>query len=395
MAATLYDVVVVGAGPAGVATAVVAARQGLRTALIDPAVSHDAAGDDCRAVALMPGSRDRLIDLELWDELAAAARALTKVRIHDTSTGVEHLYRGRDLGRSALTYALTLTELRRGLWAALAATPAVDHIHHHRLVSLNLEGGQRRIALENGTTLLAKLVVGADGRESSVREAAGLTAKRSELAQSALIFALAGDGLDGDTAIEQLRPEGPLAVLPLQDQHFAVTWIDGPAQTQRRRRLPSDDLLDELATALGYPGITAMELTTPTFAIRLGTLQADRFVAPRLALVADAAHGGHPIHAQGFNLGIGDVHELAMLWRVEGERFASAETLARYQRNRRLSVAPRLNATDVMNRVFGAANAPWAFARGNVAQALATSEGARLAASRQTSRAADDDHVAG
>ena len=378
--AAIYDVIIVGAGPAGLATATVAARQGFSTALIDPSTPHEEGAKDGRAVALMAGSRDRLIDLELWDALAERARPVQRVRIHDTATGVEHLYRARDLGRTALAYAMAFADLREGLEAALAAAGRVDHFHHHRLTGLSLEGGQRRVVLEDGTELLTRLVVGADGRESSVRETVGLTAKRSEFAQSAVVFAIEGDGLDHDTIVEQLRPAGPIALLPLQRRRFAVTWIDGPAQTQRRRRASGNDLLHELAGHLNYPGIGAMHVVTPVTAHRLGILQADRFVAPRLALVADAAHGAHPVHAQGFNLGIGDVHELAMLWRVEGERFANAETLARYQRSRRLSVAPRLGATDVMNRLFGAANAPWAFARGNVAQALVATEGVSLGA---------------
>ncbi len=390
----MYDVLVVGAGPAGIAAAAAAAHQGLATALIDPSTHHVDGENDGRAVALMAASRDRLIDLGLWDALAPRARAIHRVRIHDTATGVEHLYRAPDLGRTALAFALTFADLRAGLEAALRAVGSVERFARHRLAALSLEGGQRRVVLEDGTELLARLVVGADGRESTVREAAGLTAKQSEFAQSAVVFAMAGDGLDRDTIVEQLRPAGPIAILPLRDQGFAVSWIDGPAQTQRRRRLDGRQILDELAACLNQPAIRGMTLASPVTAHRLGILQADRFVAPRLALVADAAHGAHPVHAQGFNLGIGDVHELAMLWRGEGERFANAETLARYQRSRRLSVAPRLAATDVMNRLFGATNAPWAFARGNVAYALAAGEPATVPA-ESAAAAADDDRFAG
>lgn len=394
MGSLACDLLVVGAGPAGVATAVVGARHGLRTVLIDPsggAIRDDADG---RAVALMPGSRDRFIDLDLWDSLEPYARPIGRVRIHDTSTGVEHVYRARDLGRNALAYSLALSDLRAGLTTSLDGCPSIERIDGRRLTALTLESGWRHARLDDGTAIAARLVVGADGRESTVREAVGLTARRSEFAQSALIFIVASAMLDDGTVVEQLRPEGPISLLPLRDARFAVTWIDGPAATQRRRRSSAEALLAELAAVLDMPALATAALASSITIQRLGVLQADRFVAPRLALVADAAHGAHPVHAQGFNLGIGDVHELATLWRVEGERFASAETLARFQRSRRLAGAQRMGATDVMNRLFSAANAPWAFARSNVARALVDSEAARLPTGLP-SGPTDDDRFAG
>jgi 2-polyprenyl-6-methoxyphenol hydroxylase-like FAD-dependent oxidoreductase len=199
----------------------------------------------------------------------------------------------------------------------------------------------------------------------------GLSARRTDYPQSALIFGVEGHGLEPNTVLERMTPEGPISVLPLGETRFAVTWVDTAGTTQRRRELSSDALLAELAGALGLDGLDGLRLATPLAVQRLGLTHADRYVAPRLVLMGDAAHGAHPVHAQGFNMAIGDVHELAMLWRVEGRRFASAETLARYQRNRRLANAARLGLTDVVNRLFGEATAPWAFLHGTVTNALA------------------------
>jgi 2-polyprenyl-6-methoxyphenol hydroxylase-like FAD-dependent oxidoreductase len=202
----------------------------------------------------------------------------------------------------------------------------------------------------------------------------GLSARRTDYPQSALIFAVEGRGLEPDTVLERMTAEGPVSVLPLGEARFAITWVDGTGATQRRRQLPSHELLAELAAVLGLDGLDELEVTTPVAAQRLGLTHADRYVAPRLVLMGDAAHGAHPVHAQGFNMAIGDVHELAMLWRVEGRRFAGAEILARYQRNRRLANAARLGLTDVVNRLFGEATAPWAFLHGTVANAVVDQE---------------------
>lgn len=347
---------------------------GLSTILVDARDGSTDAADEGRAVALLAGTRDRLIDLGLWELLASAVQPLERVRVQNAATGHEHLYRAHDLGRSALFHGIAYAALRHRLASGLAETPGVRHLRKRRLVALQLEAGWRHATLDDGREIHARLVVGADGRRSSVREAVGLSARRTDYPQSALIFAVQGRGLEPNTVLERMTPEGPVSVLPLRDDRFAVTWVDGTGATQRRRHLPAQDLLAELATALGLAGLEHLDLATPVTAQRLGLTHADRYVAPRLVLMGDAAHGAHPVHAQGFNMAIGDVHELAMLWRVEGRRYAGAETLARYQRNRRLANAARLGLTDVVNRLFGEATAPWAFLHGTVANAVVDHE---------------------
>ncbi|NBB70431.1 MAG: hypothetical protein GVY33_08920 [Alphaproteobacteria bacterium] len=368
------DVLVIGGGPAGAACALVAARLGLATVLVDARDGSTDAADEGRAVALLAGTRDRLIDLALWELLAPAAQPLERVRVQNAATGHEHLYRAHDLGRTALFHGIAYADLRHRLAAGLAEESAVEHRRKRRLVALQLEAGWRHATLDDGSEIHARLVIGADGRRSAVREAVGLSARRTDYPQSALIFAVEGDGLETNTVLERMTAEGPISVLPLGERRFAVTWVDGTGATQRRRHASSGALLEELAGALDVGSLAGLRLATPLTAQRLGLTHADRYVAPRLVLMGDAAHGAHPVHAQGFNMAIGDVHELATLWRVEGRRYAGAETLARYQRNRRLANAARLGLTDVVNRLFGEATAPWAFLHGTVTNAVVEHE---------------------
>ncbi len=380
------DVLVIGGGPAGAACAIVAARMGLSTVLVDARDGSTDAADEGRAVALLAGTRDRLIDLKLWDLLAEAVQPLERVRVQNAATGHEHLYRAHDLGRSALFHGVAYGAIRRRLAAGLADDAGVVHLRKQRVVGLQLEAGWRHAVLDDGREFHARLVIGADGRRSSVREMVGLSARRTDYPQSALIFAVAGRGLEPNTVLERMTAEGPISVLPLADDRFAITWVDGAGASLRRRQLPPPALLAELGRALGMGDLDGLDLATPVTAQRLGLTHADRYVAPRLVLVGDAAHGAHPVHAQGFNMAIGDVHELAMLWRVEGRRYAGAETLARYQRNRRLANAARLGLTDVVNRLFGEDTAPWVFLHGTVTNAVAATEA--LPASRPAAQPA-------
>ncbi|MEO1091784.1 MAG: FAD-dependent monooxygenase [Pseudomonadota bacterium] len=362
------DILVIGSGPAGLATAIVAARLGFDTVLVDEGCPNPVVDPRGQSVALMPSARDRLIDMELWDTLEPASVPIARVRVQDVATGMDHLYRAKDLDRAALAYAIDGRALWQGLDRAASDEPKLRR-RPGPLVDVDLHAGWRRGILRDGSVVDARLVVGADGRDSTVREAAALTARRSDLPELALVFQIRGTALENETIIEQLRANGPLSILPLGGDRFAVNWVDGPNQTERRLR-GGATTLGELAEALSRPGVADMTLLGGLSTYRLGVLHADRYVAPRLVLVGEAAHGAQPVHAQGFNLAVGDVHELATLWRVEGPRFATQDVLARYQHVRRLASATRLGTTDVMNRLFTVGNAPWAFDRGSVSRTV-------------------------
>jgi len=364
MAETRCDILIVGGGPAGAGLALVASSLGFAVVLVDAREGYSDSSDAGRAIALTGESRERLMQLGLWQHLSPAVHALDRVRVQNLVTGHEHLYQAQDLGLAALFYSVGYDALRQALATALAGTAGVNHLYNRRLVTLHLEAGWRRARLSDDSVIRARLVVAADGRDSSVRHAVGLGARTTDYPQAALIFALEGQAFEPTTVVERLGNDGAIALLPLQGDRVAVAWIDGINTTQRRRLLPHRDLLAELAQRSGVADIGRMRVVTPVVAQQLSLTHADRYVAPRLVLIGDAAHGAHPVHAQGFNLAVADLQELATLWRNDARRFAAAEVLALYQRNRRLASAARLGLTDVVNRLFDEASAPWAFLHG-------------------------------
>lgn len=364
MTCSLHDVVVVGSGPAGLAAAAAAARTGLTTVLVDPDVPGSDDGNDGRVVALTAAARDRMVDLASWPALADATWALRGVRVQDVVTGREHLYRARELGRAALVHVMGYAELRRRLRRCLMAFPAVRHVRGRRLSAVRLDASARHAVLDDGTMLRGRLLVGADGRRSTVRTLAGLSGRATNYPMAALSFTVSGRLAEADTALERLTDSGPITALPLAGDRLAVNWIDRADEAQRRLALAPGALLRELAAAFDDRTVADLALATPIERRKLSLANADRYVAQRLVLVGDAAHGGHPVPAQGFNIAIGDVHELAVLWRSDPRRFASPDTLHRFQRNRRMANAARLGVMDVFNRSFTAASAPFAFMRG-------------------------------
>ncbi len=358
---SVRDVVVVGGGPAGLAAACAYGRAGFATTLIDRRAAPEPARDETLVFAFTSATRDRLIDLGLWADVMEDVWPISGVNLQDAISCRAHVFRAR-CGRAGLLYSIGYGELRRRLTKLAASFPTVECIHGRRLAALPLDGTARRVVLDDGYALRTQLVIGADGRRSTVRELAGLSSRATDFAETALTFTVAGRSLAPDTAIERLTPNGPISIVPLGGCRFAVAWIDSTARSQRRRTSTPARLLAELAGALDLDSDHDLELVSKITAQKLSVANADRYVAPRLVLIGDAAHGGHPIPVQGAHMAVADVHELTTLRRVDRSRFASAETLACFQRSRRLANAARLGLVDVLNRMFPPSVAPLAFA---------------------------------
>jgi 2-octaprenyl-6-methoxyphenol hydroxylase len=347
---------VAGGGHAGFLLALALDQAGLPVTLIEaePLAGVRDAPFDGRALALMYGSKRVFDALGLWPALADIAEPVWGVRVLDRGSGVELVYDALEVGRHPFGYGienralrqrlLTLAERRRGI--IFVAPARVERIERRR--------DRLLVTLDDRRQLAASVVIGADGRGSTVRELAGLGALRWHYAQTALTFAVRHGRPHDGRVREYLRAAGPLALLPLGQNLSAVTWVEREPEAQCLLGGDPMALLEALSRELGDE-LGALELCGQPTAYPLSAHRARRLVGPRVALVGDAAHAVHPIHAQGFNLGVRDVAALAEVL-VEaaraGQDLGSGEALVRYERWRQADVRLVVGLTDGLNRLF-------------------------------------------
>jgi 2-octaprenyl-6-methoxyphenol hydroxylase len=348
-------ILIAGGGHSGLLLALAFDHAGLPVTVIEaqPPETITAAAFDGRALALMEGSRRVLDSMGLWPAFAAIAEPVRGVRVRDEGTGATMAFDAAALGEQAFAYGITNRALRRRL-LELCRARGITLLAPARLAGLRRRPDAVMATLDDGRELRAALVVGADGRGSAVRELARIDARRWRYPQNAITFALRLAQPHDGCVHEFLRPAGPLALLPIGPELYSITWVESSAVAEQLLRLDADGLLLELQDRVEI-GLEGASLCGTPSGHPLSGLQAARYGAPRVALVGDAAHGLHPIHAQGFNLAVRDVAALAEV--VTGSVRAGAdpggpEALLRYDRLRRTDAWLTVGMTDGLNRLF-------------------------------------------
>jgi 2-octaprenyl-6-methoxyphenol hydroxylase len=363
-----FDVAVIGAGPVGALLALALGGAGLRVALLDrtaPAVQLDAAFDG-RATAVALGSQRILAGLGLWRDLAPDAGPILDIRVSDGRSRLFLHYDHRDVGDAPLGYIVENRHLRRALACALGAAPRVALLAPCEITTLAPDATGVTLRLGDGRSLRAALVVGADGRASLVRRSAGIAAAEWQYGQTALVCSIRHDEPHRAVAHERFLTAGPLAILPLKDPHHAsVVWTETNRAAATLLELDDDSFSAEMEArfgdALGRIAIAGRRWSWP-----LALHHAARYVAPRVALAGDAAHGIHPIAGQGLNLGWRDVAALAEVLvdaRRLGLDIGQLDVLERYESWRQPDTIALILATDGLNRLFSNDVAPVRLAR--------------------------------
>lgn len=356
------DLAIVGAGLAGAALA--RAARGLRVALLAEAATPAApAGPfDARVYAITPGNAAFLDSLGAWPVGQATPVRAMRVFGDDGRAHLEFdAYRA---GAEALAWIAEERALQAALRAALEASE-VSVLAGERLAALGIGSDAAQLALASGRSLRARLVAGADGAHSFVRAQAGLAAVERDYAQRAVVANFACEKPHGRTAFQWFQGGGPvLALLPLPGNHVSLVWSTGADEAERLLALPAADLCAEVAAASAH-ALGALELVTPARAFPLRRLSARHTVAPRVALVGDAAHVIHPLAGQGANLGLQDARVLAEVLRARepGRDPGELRLLRRYARARAAHVAAMDATVDGLFRLFGAHARPWPLLR--------------------------------
>lgn len=342
----------------GLAAATALARQGLAVAIADGATIRATEVDDgnwdTRVYAVSPGSATFLADIGTWP-LLPVARVSAIEAMHVTGDAGGHLsFSAYELGERALAWMVEERALRTALLAAAYAA-GVQVLAPAAFA--RLENGSDRATLHfaDGACVHARLVVAADGLRSWLRRAAGIAAEPAPYAQSAVVAHFAIERAHRGIARQWfLGNEGVLAWLPLPGAAISIVWSAPTALAAELLALEPAALASRVAAAGGHAqGLLTLMGAPATFP--LAYLRVPSVVAPRLALIGDAAHGVHPLAGQGLNLGFGDAAVLARVLAARGpvDDAGSALLLERYARLRAEPVLAMQTVTDGLTRLFG------------------------------------------
>jgi 2-octaprenyl-6-methoxyphenol hydroxylase len=355
------DILIVGGGLNGPALALALAQTGHTVTLIDALPRDVRACEDFdgRSYALALASQKLIDQIGVWGAVAGQAQPMLEIKVTDGRAGqgpspffmhFDHA----EIEEGPMGYMIEDRYLRRALRDAMEAEPAITLVDEQTVIAQDADATGVTVTLASGDSLRGRLLVGADGRRSGTAERAGIKRTGWDYGQTALVCAIEHDRPHNGIAHQFFMPPGPLAILPLPGNRSSIVWSERSDRAAAIQSLDEESYLSILRPRFGdFMG--DIRLAGDRFTYPLNLTLANAFVAERLALVGDAAHGVHPIAGQGLNAGLRDVGALAEVLteaRRRGEDIASSLVLDRYQQWRRFDTASLAAATDAFNRLF-------------------------------------------
>lgn len=355
------DLIIIGGGLNGCAMALAAAQGGMSSTIIDtlPKAPKAAPDFDGRSYALALASQRLLDAIGLWDGLFDNAQAMLEIKVTDGRAGegpspffmhFDHA----EIEEGPMGYLVEDRYLRRAFMEAIEKQPNITMRHGETVIAQDSDARGAFVTLASGGVLHGRVLIGSDGRRSGTAERAKIKRKGWGYGQTALVCAIEHEKPHGGIAHQFFMPSGPLAILPLTGNRSSIVWSETDENAARIQALNDAEYIDALRPAFGS-FLGEITLAGARFTYPLDLTIADSFIAERLALIGDAAHGVHPIAGQGLNAGLRDVAALAevmTLAKRRGEDIASPLVLDRYQQWRRFDTATLAVATDTFNRLF-------------------------------------------
>lgn len=347
------QVAVIGGGPAGLACAIALAQSGTATTL----VARRSFYADNRTTALLGHSIGFLDSLDVWPRCRDRSAALCVMRLVDDTGRLvrapEIKFSADEIGMEAFGYNIANRDLMAALGERAAQLPNLTWIDDDAHA---VDPNEAAVVVETsqGDSISAHLVVGADGRHSLCREAAGIAVKRRELGQSALTLNVAHSRPHNNCSVEFHTASGPCVFVPLPGDNSSVVWVVKPDEAERLKSL-TDEQLGDAVERQSHSIFGRMSIAPGRHVFPLSIETPAHLAAKRIALIGEAAHVLPPIGAQGLNMGLRDAADIAQIAGAaiaSGEDAGSDAVLQRYERDRSADIFSRTFAVDMANRTL-------------------------------------------
>jgi len=368
------DVIVAGAGPAGLVAACLAAARGFATAMV---TGPESTRPDPRTVALMMPSLAVLEAAGLWPgTLIEIAAPLRKLRLVDDTgalfSGPDLVFSAREAGLEAFGWNIPLAVLKPAL-EERARTLGV-RFHRASASACSVKGGIAFLALDDGTTLASRLVLAADGRHSPLRQAVGIGTVAWSYEQTAIAVSFAHSRTHLGVSSEYHKQAGPFTTVPLPGNRSSLVWMERPKRADALMALDGKALAAEIQ-AMSHGELGLVSDIGPRQSFPMSGARAETFARHRVMLIGEAAHIVPPIGAQGLNMSFRDAHDAVALMtggRDKGDDFGGDAVLSDYDGLRQRDVRPRQAVIDLMNRSLLSGYLPMDAGRAAALAALAS-----------------------
>lgn len=381
-----YDIAIVGAGLVGASVAIALASAGKKVLLLESGnlELNQTIDEDARNTVLGFGSRELLENIGVWGVLQDDFSQIDTVHVSQKgSFGVTRLTKETE-GLPALGYLIPNHKILTALYAKLRNCVGVDVSEN--VSALNIVNNSQSVQLsyqhkDAEVTAMCKLLIGADGTRSGVREQLGIEADITDYEQSALVANVKSSSFETGLAYERFTKQGPVALLPLANKKYSMIWVASPEEVQTLLNLPEKEFLARLQKHFGFR-IGLFESCGQRQVYPLRLLRAQQVFHNRCLLIGNAAYTVHPIAGQGFNLALRDINYLSALLGQEDDPGLDV-VLEQYERERREDVDRIIRFTDGLLRLFSSQSRFLKHARGAALMILGQSPLLQRQVSRQ------------
>lgn len=355
----IYDVIILGAGLVGLTEALLCAKKGLTVALVDrrmPILTWPVDSYDLRCSAISPGSQRIFASIGVWDHIERdRVSAFDQMKVWDAQGHGEIAFHAAEVFEPNLGHIIENRVMIKSLWNAVQEQSLISAFMNVTPMGFSKDNKQICLTLSDQQSLSAKVLVGADGAESWLRQTANFTTSGWDYQQKALVTVVKTERSHEKTAWQRFLKEGPLAFLPLSDPYLSsIVWSTSKERADQLMALSEDDFCEALAIALDY----RLGKIISHQQLQLFPLRAQRSVqrvGDRVVLIGDAAQVIHPLAGQGVNLGLQDAEVLSQVLfqaKVQDYDLGHYLVLRRYERARAGSAKMYLRATDFLKRFF-------------------------------------------